>query len=221
MADDVAGDLGLARDHRPAAPLEDSGLLARDPRQIGTEELGVVVIHRRDDGQLRHGQDIGGVQRPTQPDLDQGQVGLDLAHGDEGRRRGAFEDSGLARDGLDPVEDGLQRRIADQAAGQPDALIEPHQMRRGIDMDFEACGLGHGAQEGDGGALAVGPRHMDHGRQSPLRVPERRAQGGHPLQRQIDPLGVPLSEALRNGVHVFCRPLHRFAVPLPRWRGRI
>ena len=72
-----------------------------------------------------------------------------------------------------------QRReivFGDQLAGHADALVEAHEMRRGVDMDAEARGLHDGAEIGDGRALAVGAGDMDHRRQLALRIAELRQQ---------------------------------------------
>ena len=57
----------------------------------------------------------------------------------------------------------------DRIARVLDALDETNQVGRGVDMRFQPRRLGDGAQEGDGGALAVGARHVDHRRQAVMR----------------------------------------------------
>ena len=57
-------------------------------------------------------------------------------------------------------------------------------------MHALAGGLQDRAQEGDGGALAVGTGDVDHRRQLALRMIERGEQTLHAIERQIDALGV-------------------------------
>ena len=141
----------------------------------------------------------------TPADLAIVEVRRGLAHGDEGGGGGAFEHRGLGPrlvyGRLDPVEHGVQVRVLDQSPGQPDAFVEPHQMRRGVGVDAQARRLGDGADEGDGRALAVGPGDMDHRRQAVLRVAEGGAQHAHPLQRQIDALRVAGAQAFGDRIH--------------------
>ena len=62
--------------------------------------------------------------------------------------------------------------VRHELAGDADALVEAHQMRRGIDVHALPRRLGHRAQEGTGAALAVGAGDMDHRWQPTLRMIE-------------------------------------------------
>jgi len=190
--DHVEGGLGLPPDHGGDARAQDAGLFAGDLFDGVAEELAVIEVHGRDH-RHRHALDhVGGVQHPAQAHLQQAQVRLGLAEGQEGAGGGDLEEgdwlAGVGR--LDPVEHLGERRLLDQPPGHADALGEAHQVRRGVDVDLQPRRLGHGAQEGDGGALAVGPRHMDHRRQLSFRVTQRRAQPAHAVERQVDLLGM-------------------------------
>ena len=55
-----------------------------------------------------------------------------------------------------------------------------------------------GAQKGAGRTLAIGARHMDHGRQAPFRMAELGEQSLHPAQAQINKFGVERMETLHN-----------------------
>ena len=77
---------------------------------------------------------------------------------------------------LDILERGRQRLVGHQLAGDADAFVEPHQMRRGIDVHALPGRLGHRAQEGAGAALAVGAGDVDHRRQASLRMIQLRQQ---------------------------------------------
>ena len=165
----------------------------------------MVEVDRGDDAEQGPIDDIGGIQPAAETDLDDGKVRRGLAHGHKGRGRGALEHRRLAATavdgGLDPVEDGIQGLVPDQLARQPDPLVEPHQMGRGIAMDPQARRLGDGPDEGDGRTLAVGAGNMDDGRQPVLRITQRRTQDAHPVQRQVDPLRMPRAQSLGDRVH--------------------
>src|SRR5690606_7283845 len=74
-------------------------------------------------------------------------------------------------------------------------------MGRGVGVDAQARRFRDRPDQGDGRALAVGARDMDHRRQPVLRIAERGAQGPHPVQRQVDALGMPGAQAFRDRVH--------------------
>ena len=78
-------------------------------------------------------------------------------------------------------QQGLERVVLDQRAGDADALVEANQMRAGEDMDREPRALERGAEHGDGRALAVGPGDMENRRQLILRPAE-------PVEHCPDPL---------------------------------
>jgi hypothetical protein len=189
-------------DDAATASIEDAGLFGGDADDGRPEELGMVHVDGGDDAEEGAFDDVGGVQGSAQAHLDDRQIGRGLGHGDEGRRRGAFEHRRLdAAHGLDPVEDGVELRVLDQLSGQPDPLIETDQMGRGIGVDPEAGRLGHGADEGDGRALAVGAGDMDDGGQAKLRIAEDGAEGAHTVQREVDLLRVAQTQAFGNRVH--------------------
>ena len=73
-------------------------------------------------------------------------------------------------------------------------------MGRGVDVDAPARRLQHGAHERDRGALAVGARHMDDGRQPAARDGRGRQQPLDPAERQVDPLRMQRRQAGQDGV---------------------
>ena len=108
----------------------------------------------------------------------QGCCGRDLEHGDRLARihrlaaaeRSTSRSSSTKRPPPNPAE--------------PDALVEAHEMRRGVDVDGEPRALQDRPHEGDGRALAVGARHMDHRRQAAARDGRaRRAAAGYARAR--------------------------------------
>jgi len=90
--------------------------------------------------------------------------------------------------------------------GEPKALVEAHEMRRGVDVHAQPRRLQDRAHESDGRALAVGASDMDRRRQPPLGMPERGENAPHPIERQIDPFGMQRGEPRDGGLdggHVF------------------
>ena len=66
--------------------------------------------------------------------------------------------------------------LAAAGTGNAEALIEPDQIGRRVDVHALAGRFEDRAGECDGRALAIGPGYMDHRRQMPLRMTERRKQ---------------------------------------------
>ena len=83
---------------------------------------------------------------------------------------------------------------------EPEALVEAHQMRRGIGVHALARGFQDRAQERDGRALAVGAGDMDHRRQFALGMIERGEQPLHAIERQVDALGMQRDQPRDDGV---------------------
>src|SRR5262249_46046046 len=73
-------------------------------------------------------------------------------------------------------------------AGEADALVEMHQVRRGVDMDLEPLCLQHRAREGTGRTLAVGAGDMDDRRQPVLRIAKVGEKTLDAVENEIDPL---------------------------------
>jgi hypothetical protein len=82
-----------------------------------------------------------------------------------------------------PLADGARAAVG---SGQRDALVKAHQMRRGVDVHLEARRLQHRLQERRHRPLAVGARHMDHGRQPALGMAELAQQRLDTAERQVD-----------------------------------
>ncbi len=67
-------------------------------------------------------------------------------------------------------------------------------------MHALAGGFQDRAQEGDGGALAVGAGDVDHRRQLAFGMIERGKQALHAIERQIDALGMQRGQPRDDGV---------------------
>ena len=141
----------------------------------------MVDRHRRDDAGERLLDHVGGVEPAAEPDFEQQHVGgmareqqearrgLDLEHGDRLAAVGALAFG----------QRGGQLFVGDQTpppGADAEALVEAHQMRRGVDVHAAAGRLQHRAHEGDGRAFAVGAGDMDDRRHAPLRMAERAEQ---------------------------------------------
>ena len=149
---------------------------------------------------------IGGVEPAAEPDFEQQDIGRALREEFQRRRRGRLEKGdrrpaiGLFDFGERFAENIVFHQPAAAWRGEPDALAEGDEMRRGIDVNADAGGLQDGPHEGDGRALAVGAGDMDDRRQALLRIAERGEQALDALQRQVDPLGMQLEQARQQRV---------------------
>ena len=178
------------------AALEDAGLLIGDLLERVAEKLGVVDRDAGDDGGERMIDHIGRVQPAAEADFQQQHIGR-MAREQQQADRGGDLEHGDGRAGIGALA-FLQRRaellVGHQHAfarlAQAEALVEAHQMRRGIDVHALAGRFQDRAQEGDGGALAVGAGDMDHRRQLALGMIERGEQPLDAIERQIDALGM-------------------------------
>ena len=98
----------------------------------------------------------------------------------------------------------LQRHVeaarVDETAGEPDALVEAHEMGRVVDVDLLAGGFEEGAQVRDGRALAVGAGDMNDRGDAILWAAHALEQPDLAIEMQVDELGVERQEALENRV---------------------
>ena len=164
------------------------GLLRRDQRQRVAEQFAVIERDRGDGAGGRPIDHVGRVAAAAETHLQHAQIGrrpreqMERDRGDHLEHR----DRGAGVDLLDMLECRGQRRVRHQFAGDPDAFVEPHQMRRRIDMHALPRRLRHRPQEGAGAALAVGAGDMHHRRQAALGMIELRQQLVQPIQAEID-----------------------------------
>ena len=160
-----------ARHHRHAR-LDDPRLLRGDRPDRLAQHLLVIQRDRGNRACRRPLDHVGRVSPAAQAYLQHHQVRRHPREQHQRRRRDHLEhgDRGARIDLLHLVEHGRQRGVVHQHPGQPDALVEPHQMRRGVCMHPHPCRLRHRAQEGAGAALPVGAGHMDHRRQREVRI---------------------------------------------------
>ena len=118
---------------------------------------------------------IGRVITAAEADFENQYIGGHFREGEQGRGRGRLELCDLlpldrVMGSLQPVD---QARIIHDLTGEPDTLVETHEVRTGKDMNAKARCFHHGPHEGAGGPFAVGSGHMYHGRQPVLRPPKQ------------------------------------------------
>jgi hypothetical protein len=187
-------------DNDRAAGAHDAGLLVADGLAVGAEELDMVDIDAGDDraGRL---DDVDRVQPAAQADLEDHEVELRARQRQHDRQRGELEvaqaDLGLvgamaaARE-LD-IGKGRQQRVGrDGLALDAAALLEMHQVRRGVEAGAIAGLLVDGFEQGTGRALAVGAADDDDrtGRLQAATLVEALRHLAHPVQPHVDGLGM-------------------------------
>ena len=194
----------LRRHHHGPAALDDAGLLEGDLGERVAEMLHMVEGDRHLYRHHRLRDDIGRIEPPAEAGLQQQDIGGGAGEFEEGGAGRHLEegDGLIAIRPLALLEERQQRLLFDQLAGKPDALMEAHQMGRGVDMNAISRRLQHGAQIGDDRALAVGAGDMDDGRQAALRMAQALEQPPGAVQGQIDDLGMQLGQPLQDQIAV-------------------
>ena len=188
--------------HTWHAALQDPGLLKGNLAQRVAQILLVIDRHRRDHRQRRAVDHIGRVQPPAQPDLQQGVIRRAAG---KGQKRGAGRDLEIGDvralvGAIARVQHRTQMVFGNQLSGQPDPLVKPRQMRAGIGVHHLAHRLQPGPDHRLGRSLAVGSGQMDHRRQVAFRMVQRRQQPPHPVQRQVDDLGMQRHHPLQDDI---------------------
>ncbi|OQC21953.1 MAG: hypothetical protein BWX70_03198 [Verrucomicrobia bacterium ADurb.Bin070] len=165
-------------DHR-AAGLDDAGLLGRDLLDGVAQPITVIQPDARDHRDQRR-DDVGRVEPSAQPGFQHGQPDTRLAEKDERDGGEAFKEGGFRsvrlhfqreHGLLDLAGGGLQHGIFDRGTIEQVALVDAHQMRRGVAGDRIAGGAQDGFAERGDRAFAVGAGDMDD-RQVALGVAE-------------------------------------------------
>ena len=95
----------------------------------------------RDDGGGGRVDHVGGVDPAAEADLEEEHVGGRLGEQQQGRRGGDLEEGDrvaavgrlAAREGVGQAV--LRHELAAPDGAEPDALVEAHEMRRGVDVD--------------------------------------------------------------------------------------
>ena len=174
--------VGLRRDDRRHAALEDAGLLGGDLLHRVAEKFGVIDRDRRD-RRWRAACSITLVasSRPPSPTSSSS---TSAGWRENSRKPAAVVISNTVI-GAPPLARSHSSSAAASSSSatsrrrlraEPEALVEAHQMRRGVDVHALAGRFQDRAHEGDGRALAVGAGDMDHRRQFALGMAERGEQ---------------------------------------------
>ncbi len=152
----------------------------------------MVQRHRGDDARERALDHIRRVEAAAQPHFEQQRVGGMASEQQKGGGGLDFEDGDrrCAVPALAEFERLGELAVADQhaaaGAAEPEALIDAHEIGRGVDVHALAGGLEHRAHERNRRAFAVRPGDMDDRRQSILGIVERGEHAPHAIEREID-----------------------------------
>ncbi len=108
------------------------------------EMLGMIERDRRDHGGERALDHVGGIEPAAEPDFEQQHVGR-MAREQQEARRGRDLEHGDRRAGIDALAFGERAASSssdDQPAfalrAEPEALVEAHEMRRGVDVHAQS-----------------------------------------------------------------------------------
>ena len=200
----------MLRDQRHAG-LGDAGLFPGDPRHriarrarlFGQQERLVIDPQRGDPADGGCGDDVGGIEPTAKPDLDDAGIRRGARKRQERGGGGDLEKARteIARGTEDLLEQCRQQRIVDQRSRQPDALVEAHQMRAGIDVHAAPVRLQHGPQKGAGPSpCRLCPRHgtrVAGGARGGRDAPSARAYCADPARRPVRPAAAPARSAGR------------------------
>jgi hypothetical protein len=163
-----------------------------------------------DDADQRAFNHVGGIEPPTETDLEQGDIGW-MAREQEERRGGLHFEHGDRRAAIFCLAFGqrvAELRVVDEPptahSSEAKALVKTNQIRRSIDVNFSACCFERGPHEGDAGAFAVGSRYMNDGRLPPLRITKRGKEPLNSIERKIDPFRMQRQKPRQHGIHGRC-----------------
>ena len=195
----------LCADHRHAF-LDNARLFRGDLRKRVAKEFDVIHPDGGDDAGQRLLDHIGRIQPSAKPDFQQHDIRRMPREQIKRRSRLDFED----RDGFACIDAfAMIERVAQLVIGhknaaadlaEAEALVETHQMRRRIGVNAQARCLQNGAEKRHGRSLAVGPGNMNDRRDTSFGMIETLKNAPHPVEREIDPLGMKRSKTRQNVV---------------------
>ena len=148
------------------------------------------------------GDHIGRIEAAAEPHFEHERIGRMTREGEERRRRRDLEkgDGLVAVGALAFFQHRRQVVLGDQPAGDADALVKAHEMRRGVDVHAVARAFQHGAQIGADRALAVGAGDMDDRRQFAFGMAELGEQPLDAVEHEIDALGMKREQPFEDGI---------------------
>ena len=162
-----------------AAALEYAGFLGGNGLHAVPEDVRVVEPDVGDDGAVRAGDGVGGVQPAAQAHLQHGDVRAAAGEPEQGRGRQQLElRAGLGhplRGGGEGCDHAGELRVRYLHAVQPHALVHAQEVGRGVEPRPVSRGAERGGDHHAGGALAVGAGHV-YEAQGALRVAKAREQ---------------------------------------------
>ena len=190
--DDVRRLLRQTVVEHAVAALQDPGLRPGDLRKRAAEDRGVIVAQVADHGKLRAVDDVGGIQRAAEADLEHNDVAALLCKPEHGKRRDQFEFGRMLGHGLGlrarALRQRRQRPVGDRHAVALHPLVEAHEEGRGIKPGARARCAEDRGQHRRRRALAVRPGDVDEA-QALLRVAQTAQQ--LPRARKSRPRAAP------------------------------
>ena len=196
----------LRGDNHGHAFFDNAGFFRRDLIDATAEIFGVVERNRRNHSGKRALNYVGGVEPPAHADFEQQHIGGMAREQHKADGSGNFEHRDR-RSGIGALtlfqrarQFGIRHQLAAIWTGQPEALVEAHQMRRGVNVHALAGGFQHRAQERDGGSLAIGTGDVDDRRQLPLWMSERIENAQHAIEREIDEFWMQRGQPRDDGI---------------------
>src|SRR3990167_5573293 len=146
----------------------------------------MVDAERRDARDRGGRDDVGGVEPPAKPDLDNAVIGGDAGKGKEGGGRGHLKEARAQpfRFVEHLFEQRRKQRVVDQRPGKANAFVEPDEVRAGVAVDAAPLRFEDRAQIGTGRSLAVGARDMEGAWELELWIAEARAEFGDAFEAE-------------------------------------
>ena len=165
------------------ASLRDAGLLARDLDERRAEPVGVIEGDARDCCRAWRRNDVRRVEASAEPDLEDGDVDVRFAEGDERGERERLEEAEVGRAIEDAAHERRERRVVERRAVDANALGETAQVRRRVEAGPLSGRARDPLDHRAGRSFAVGPRDV-HRFERTFRVPEPNACILHRLQAE-------------------------------------
>ena len=192
----------VAHHHRPAGP-HHTRLLPADRLAVRAQVVLVVEVDAGDDGAVGVDQ-VHRVQPATQTDLQNGQLQATGSHQAKDGQGGELKiGQGHPLAGLlHPLEMRQQRRLGGNLAAQAAALLEVHQVGRGVHPAAPARLEGDGLEHGAGRALAVGTGHGNHRAvKAQAHAVSHRAHAVQPQLHRFGMQALAVRQPVLQGIH--------------------
>ncbi len=184
--------------------LDDARLFESDLRQRAAQ-VPFVVLGDGGDDRSEGPDDIGGVEPPAHPDLDDGDVDLALGELEKGQGGHDLEVRWMIDElllghqavdhGLQPLEPLTEALRGDRPPVDADPLLDPDEVRRRVQSRPEPMGPQDPGQHGRDRALAVRPGHVD-GQEPVLGIAEGETERRDVLEAELDAEVLQMAEVV-------------------------